>query len=61
MPVVVTTLEQLTERGAGAAVWRRLGRKDEQTLAAALGNPDGDVLFRDQYARAEAEGAAPCR
>lgn len=24
--LVVTTLEQLTEHGAGAAVWRRLGR-----------------------------------
>ncbi|WP_229819460.1 hypothetical protein [Streptomyces lateritius] len=32
VPVVVTTLEQLTEHGAGSAVWRRLGRKGEQTL-----------------------------
>lgn len=54
VPVVVTTLEQLTEHGADAEVWRRLGRKDEQTLTAALDNPDGDVLFRDQEARAEA-------
>ncbi|MEU3412050.1 hypothetical protein ABZ760_12400 [Streptomyces sp. NPDC006658] len=29
VPVVVTTLEQLTEHGAGAAVWRRLGRAHE--------------------------------
>ncbi|PLW72143.1 hypothetical protein C0036_14160 [Streptomyces sp. DJ] len=55
VPVVVTTLEQLTEHGAGAAVWRRLGRADEQTLTDALDNPDGDILYRRQYARAETE------
>ncbi|MFI2913908.1 replication-relaxation family protein [Streptomyces sp. PDY-4] len=55
VPVVFTTLEQLTEHGADAAVWRRLGRKDEQTLTDALDNPDGDALYRRQYARAEAE------
>ncbi|MEU6602779.1 replication-relaxation family protein [Streptomyces flaveolus] len=55
VPVVVTTLEQLQEYGADAAVWRRLGRKDEQTLTDALDNPDGDALYRRQYARAEAE------
>jgi hypothetical protein len=55
VPVVVTTLEQLLEHGAGAAVWRRLGRTGEQTLTAALDNPDGDALFRDQEARADAE------
>ena len=55
VPVVVTTLEQLMEHGAGAAVWRRLGRTGEQTLTAALDNPDGDALYRRQYARAEAE------
>jgi hypothetical protein len=27
----------------------------EQTLTAALDNPDGDVLYRDQEARADAE------
>jgi protein involved in plasmid replication-relaxation len=54
VPVVVTTLEQLQEHGADAAVWRRLGRTGEQTLTAALDNPDGDVLFRDQEARARA-------
>lgn len=54
--VVVTLLEQLQEHGAGAAVWRRLGWTDEQTLTAALDNPDGDALFRDQEARADAEG-----
>ncbi|MFJ7063158.1 hypothetical protein ACIQVA_36790 [Streptomyces microflavus] len=54
VPVVVTTLEQLTEHGADAAVWRRLGRTGEQKLTAALDNPDGDVLFRDQEARADA-------
>ncbi|GGK31556.1 hypothetical protein GCM10011583_74260 [Streptomyces camponoticapitis] len=54
MPVVVTTLEQLTEHGADAAVWRRLGRTGEQKLTAALDNPDGDVLYRDQAARADA-------
>ncbi|MEV6747472.1 hypothetical protein AB0N21_24225 [Streptomyces sp. NPDC051080] len=54
VPVVVTTLEQLQEHGADAAVWRRLGREGEQTLTAALDNPDGDVLFRDQEARADA-------
>ncbi|MGA5499248.1 hypothetical protein ACPCSP_33535 [Streptomyces cinereoruber] len=55
VPVVVTTLEQLQEHGAGAAVWRRLGRTREQTLTDALDNPDGDVLYHRQYARAEAE------
>ncbi|MFJ8596854.1 hypothetical protein [Streptomyces sp. NPDC093598] len=55
MPVLVTTLEQLTEHGAEAAVWRRLGRNDEQTLTDALDNPDGDALYRRQYAQAEAE------
>ncbi|MEV6251281.1 hypothetical protein AB0M38_34715 [Streptomyces sp. NPDC051742] len=55
VPVVVTTLVQLTEHGADAVVWRRLGRKGEQTLTAALDNPDGDALFREQKARAEAE------
>ncbi|MEU4878725.1 hypothetical protein [Streptomyces sp. NPDC021608] len=55
LPVVVTTLEQLQEHGADAAVWRRLGRTGEHTLTAALDNPDGDALFRDQEARANAE------
>ncbi|MDX5564404.1 replication-relaxation family protein [Streptomyces sp. ID05-04B] len=54
VPVVLTTLEQLQEHGADAAVWRRLGRTGEQKLTAALDNPDGDVLFRDQEARADA-------
>ncbi|MCX5387521.1 replication-relaxation family protein [Streptomyces sp. NBC_00083] len=55
VPVVVTTLEQLQEHGAGAAVWRRLGRTGEQTLTAALDNPDGHYLYRAQEARADAE------
>ncbi|MGA5069099.1 hypothetical protein ACPB9E_35940 [Streptomyces exfoliatus] len=54
VPVVVTTLEQLTEHGADAAVWRRLGRTTEQTLTDALDNLDGDVLYRAQEARADA-------
>ncbi|MGI5484805.1 hypothetical protein [Streptomyces lavendofoliae] len=36
-------------------MWRRLGHKGEQTLTAALDNPDGDARFRDQEARADAE------
>ncbi|MEU5092961.1 hypothetical protein [Streptomyces sp. NPDC021356] len=55
VPVVVTTLEQLTEHGAGAAVWRRLGRTGKQTLTDALDNPDGHALYRAQEARADAE------
>ncbi|MEU3595207.1 replication-relaxation family protein [Streptomyces filamentosus] len=55
VPVVVTTLEQLQEHGAGAAVWRRLGRTREQTLTDALDNPDGHTLYRAQEARADAE------
>jgi hypothetical protein len=55
VPVVVTTLEQLQEHGAGAPVWRRLGRTGEQTLTDALDNPDGHALYRAQEARAEAE------
>ncbi|MGW0771573.1 hypothetical protein [Streptomyces sp. NPDC002676] len=55
VPVLVTTLEQLQEHGADATVWRRLGRTGEQTLTAALDNPDGDTLFRRQAAQADAE------
>jgi hypothetical protein len=55
VPFGVTTLEQLTEHGADAAVWRRLGRDGEQTLTDALDNPDGHDLYRDQEARADAE------
>ncbi|MGW4549944.1 replication-relaxation family protein [Streptomyces violaceorubidus] len=55
VPVVITTLEQLQEHGADAAVWRRLGRTTEQTLTDALDNPDGDALYRAQQARAEAQ------
>ncbi|MEW2289666.1 replication-relaxation family protein [Streptomyces sp. NPDC047841] len=55
VPVVFTTLEQLQEHGAGAAVWQRLGRADEQTLTDALDNFDGEDLYRDQVARADAE------
>lgn len=55
VPVLVATLEQLQEHGADAAVWRRLGREGEQTLTAALDNPDGDALYRRQAARADAE------
>ncbi|MFF5456196.1 replication-relaxation family protein [Streptomyces sp. NPDC012950] len=54
-PVVVTTLEQLQEHGAGAEVWRRLGRTTEQTLTDALDNPDGHTLYRAQEAHADAE------
>ncbi|MFH9740108.1 hypothetical protein ACH4MA_20800 [Streptomyces roseolus] len=56
VPVVVTTLEQLQEHGAGTAVWRRLERDGEQTLTATLDNPDGHVLYRVQEDPAEAEG-----
>ncbi|MFF9063569.1 hypothetical protein ACF09K_33520 [Streptomyces sp. NPDC014882] len=55
VPVVVTTLEKLQEHGAGAAVWRRLGRTGEQTLTDALDNPDGHALYRAQEARADEE------
>jgi hypothetical protein len=55
VPVLVTTLEQLQQHGADAAVWRRLGRTGEQTLTAALDNPDGDALYRRQAARADAD------
>ncbi|MGA5424933.1 replication-relaxation family protein [Streptomyces lavendulocolor] len=54
VPVVVTTLEQLQEHGAGTAVWRRLGRTGEQTLTDALDNPDGHALYSDEEARADA-------
>ncbi|GEB60059.1 hypothetical protein [Streptomyces gardneri] len=36
-------------------MWRRLGRKNEQTLTDALDNPDGHDLYRAQEARADAE------
>ncbi|MFB6999355.1 replication-relaxation family protein [Streptomyces virginiae] len=57
VPVVVTTLEQLQEHGADGVVWRRLGRTGEQTLTAALDNPDGDALYRAQAARADERAA----
>ncbi|MGW5852519.1 replication-relaxation family protein [Streptomyces sp. NPDC055254] len=57
VPVVVTTLEQLQEHGADGEVWRRLGRTGEQTLTAALDNPDGDALYRAQAARADERAA----
>lgn len=60
VPVVVTTLEQLQEHGADAAVWRRLGRDGEQTLTDALDNPDGHALYRAQEARADAEDQRRC-
>jgi hypothetical protein len=46
VPVVGTELERITAdpKGAGGAVWRRLGRSDWQTLTDALDNPDGDRL-----------------
>jgi hypothetical protein len=47
VPVVVTTLEQLQQHGADAAVWRCLGGKAEQTLTAALDNPDGEERAED--------------
>lgn len=55
VPVLVATLEQLQEHGADAAVWRRLGRAGDLTLTAALDNPDGDILYHRQAARADAE------
>jgi hypothetical protein len=45
----------VTQHGADAAVWRRLGRDGEQTLTDALDNPDGDALYHRQYTRTEAE------
>ncbi|MFI8103733.1 hypothetical protein [Streptomyces sp. NPDC086023] len=57
VPVVVTTLEQLQEHGAGGAVWQRLGRTSEETLTAALDNPDGDALYRAQATRADERAA----
>ncbi|MBK3569272.1 replication-relaxation family protein [Streptomyces sp. MBT62] len=55
VPVLVTTLEQLQEHGADAAVWLRLGRTDKQKLHQALDNPDGDALYRLQDAKVGAE------
>ncbi|MET8117125.1 hypothetical protein [Streptomyces prasinus] len=53
---LVTTLEQLRERGESVTVWRCLRRDGEQTLTAALDNPDGEVFYRRQAARVDAEG-----
>ncbi|MEU3957781.1 hypothetical protein AB0F45_36810 [Streptomyces achromogenes] len=61
MPLVVTTLEQLQEHGADAAVWRLLGRAGKQTLTAALDNPDGDALYREQGPRGRGGGATSSR
>ncbi|WP_406466527.1 hypothetical protein OH738_00735 [Streptomyces hirsutus] len=58
MPVVITTLEQLRERGADAVVWRSLGCDGAQTLTPALDNPDGEVLYRRQAAQTDAEEEA---
>ncbi|MFF5393375.1 replication-relaxation family protein [Streptomyces sp. NPDC013012] len=55
VPVVVTELERITADPAGAAgkVWRRLGRKEWQTLGEALDNPDGDRLYLVQWREAK--------
>lgn len=62
VPVVVTELEQLDAHGAGAPVWKRLGRHGWQTLTDALDNPDGDRLHQEQRAeqrrRAQEHAAA---
>lgn len=62
VPVVVTELEQLDAHGAGAPVWKRLGRNGWQTLTDALDNPDGDQLHAaeraEQSRRAEERAAA---
>ncbi|MEU7649936.1 replication-relaxation family protein [Streptomyces huasconensis] len=63
VPVVVTELERITADPAGAAgrVWRRLGRKEWQTLSEALDNPDGERLYRveeEQSRRRQAERKA---
>ncbi|MFJ1730921.1 hypothetical protein [Streptomyces sp. NPDC088254] len=55
VPVVVTTLEQLRERGADAAVWRRLGREGEQTLTAEQGARADAEDKRRRAAEREAE------
>ncbi|MGW7194708.1 hypothetical protein [Streptomyces chryseus] len=34
-------------------MWRLLAGEGEQTLMAALDNTDGDLLYRDQAARAD--------
>ncbi|MEU8138202.1 replication-relaxation family protein [Streptodolium elevatio] len=62
VPVVVTELEQLDAHGAGAAVWKRLGRSGWQTLTDALDNPNGDRLYEAERAevhrRAQEHAAA---
>ncbi|MGW0664603.1 hypothetical protein [Streptodolium elevatio] len=52
VPVVVTELEHLDAHGAGARVWKRLGRGDWQTLTDALDNPKGDRLHQAELAEA---------
>ncbi|MFF6835207.1 replication-relaxation family protein [Streptomyces sp. NPDC012438] len=61
VPVVVTELERITADPAGAAgkVWRRLGRKEWQTLSEALDNPDGERLYRTEL-RAARRRQAEC-
>ncbi|MGI5478748.1 hypothetical protein [Streptomyces lavendofoliae] len=39
---------RVDQGGVGAAVWRRLGCADQQTLTDVLDNPDGEYLCRRQ-------------
>ncbi|MFE1877525.1 replication-relaxation family protein [Streptomyces sp. NPDC059496] len=59
VPVIVTVLELLERRGPHGQIWWRYGRKDWQTLADALDNPDDSRAYaaREEKRRAAAQAA----
>ncbi|MET9197064.1 replication-relaxation family protein [Streptomyces olivaceus] len=54
LPIVVTSMKQLQEHGPAGAVFRRFGRRQNQTLLEAIGNPRREA----HDARQQAEHAA---
>jgi hypothetical protein len=46
VPVIITTLDRLQERGPSGTTWRRFGRATWQPLIEALDNPDGERARR---------------
>ncbi|MFB6790209.1 replication-relaxation family protein [Streptomyces olivaceus] len=54
LPIVVTSMKQLQEHGPAGAVFRRFGRRQNQTLLEAIGNPRREA----HDARQQAEYAA---
>ncbi|MCM2425092.1 hypothetical protein [Streptomyces sp. RKAG337] len=46
IPVIVTTLEQLAQRGPHAPIWWRYGHEAWEPILTALANPDNEDAYR---------------